>query len=41
MKGEGERCVPIGIDVYLLKPVNFERLHATRERWLPDEIRHC
>jgi response regulator of citrate/malate metabolism len=21
--------------VYLLKPVNIERLHATLERWLP------
>jgi len=35
MKGEGERCPAIGIDVYLLKPVNIERLHATLARWLP------
>jgi hypothetical protein len=35
MKGEGERCLAIGIDVYLLKRVNIERLHATFERWLP------
>jgi hypothetical protein len=35
MKGEGERCLAIDIDVYLLKPVNFERLHATLERCLP------
>ena len=35
MKGEGEHCLAIGIDVYLLKPVNIDRLHATLERWLP------
>jgi hypothetical protein len=35
MKGEGECCLAIGIDVYLLKPVNIERLHATLERSLP------
>ena len=35
MKGEGERCPAIGIDVYLLKPVNIERRHATLARWLP------
>ena len=35
MKNEGERCPAIGIDVYLLKPVNIERLHATLARWLP------
>ena len=39
MKGEGERCVPIGIDVYLLKPVNFERLHATLARFKPRPYR--
>jgi response regulator of citrate/malate metabolism len=35
MKGEGKRSLAIGIDLYLLKPVNIERLHATRECWLP------
>ena len=35
MKGEEERCLAIGTDAYLLKPVNIERLRATLERWLP------
>jgi len=40
MKGEGEPCLAIGIDVYLLKPVNIDRLHATLERWLPIQEDH-
>jgi CheY-like chemotaxis protein len=35
MKGEEERCLETGMDAYLLKPVNIERLRATLERWLP------
>jgi signal transduction histidine kinase/CheY-like chemotaxis protein/HPt (histidine-containing phosphotransfer) domain-containing protein len=35
MKGEEERCLATGMDAYLLKPVNIERLRATLERWLP------
>ena len=38
MKGEEERCLAIGMDAYLLKPVNIERLRATLERWLPIEV---
>jgi hypothetical protein len=52
MKGEEERCLAIGMDAYLLKPVNIERLRATLlvadssrrpYRWSgrADEIRYC
>jgi CheY-like chemotaxis protein len=34
MKGEEERCIEAGMDAYLVKPVNIERLRATLERWL-------
>ena len=35
MKGEEERCFASGLDAYLVKPVNIERLRATLERWVP------
>ena len=35
MKGEEERCLAAGMDAYLAKPVNIDRLRATLERWLP------
>jgi CheY-like chemotaxis protein len=35
MKGEEERCIDAGMDAYLVKPVNIERLRTTLERWLP------
>jgi CheY-like chemotaxis protein/HPt (histidine-containing phosphotransfer) domain-containing protein len=38
MKGEEERCLAIGMDAYLLKPVSIERLRAILERWLPIEV---
>ena len=38
MKGEEERCLAIGMDAYLLKPVNIERLRVTLERWLPIHV---
>jgi CheY-like chemotaxis protein/nitrogen-specific signal transduction histidine kinase/HPt (histidine-containing phosphotransfer) domain-containing protein len=34
MKGEEERCIDAGMDAYLVKPVNIERLRATLERWV-------
>jgi CheY-like chemotaxis protein/HPt (histidine-containing phosphotransfer) domain-containing protein len=34
LKGEEERCIEAGMDAYLVKPVNVERLRATLERWL-------
>jgi signal transduction histidine kinase/DNA-binding response OmpR family regulator len=38
MKGEEERCLAIGMDAYLLKPVSIERLRTTLERWLPIQV---
>jgi signal transduction histidine kinase/DNA-binding response OmpR family regulator len=38
MKGEEERCLATGMDAYLLKPVNIDRLRATLERWLPIQV---
>jgi CheY-like chemotaxis protein/HPt (histidine-containing phosphotransfer) domain-containing protein len=35
LKGEEERAIAAGMDAYLAKPVNIERLRATLERWLP------
>ena len=35
MKGEDERCLAVGMDAYLAKPVNIEQLRATLERWMP------
>ena len=34
MKGEEDRCIAAGMDAYLVKPVNIERLRTTLERWL-------
>ena len=34
MKGEEERCIEAGMDAYLVKPVNIDRLRTTLERWL-------
>jgi signal transduction histidine kinase/DNA-binding response OmpR family regulator len=38
MKGEEERCLAIGMDAYIVKPMNIERLRATLERWLPIQV---
>ncbi len=35
MTGEEERCMAVGMDAYLAKPVSMDRLRATLERWLP------
>jgi CheY-like chemotaxis protein len=35
MKGEEERCLAIGMDAYLGKPISIDRLQVTLERWLP------
>src|SRR5260370_41167426 len=37
MKGEEERCLAVGMNGYLLKPVSIEQLRTTLERWLPIE----
>ena len=34
MKGEEDRCIDAGMDAYLAKPVNIEKLRTTLERWL-------
>jgi PAS domain S-box-containing protein len=35
LKGEEDRCIAAGMDAYLAKPVNIDRLRATLERWVP------
>jgi signal transduction histidine kinase/DNA-binding NarL/FixJ family response regulator len=34
MRGEEERCLAVGMDGYLAKPVTIERLRTTLERWV-------
>jgi CheY-like chemotaxis protein len=34
MKGEEERCLAVGMDAYLAKPVNIDLLRATLVRWI-------
>jgi signal transduction histidine kinase/DNA-binding response OmpR family regulator len=34
MKGEEERCLAVGMDAYLGKPISIDRLEATLVRWL-------
>ncbi len=34
MRGEEERCLAVGMDGYLAKPVMIERLRTTLERWV-------
>jgi signal transduction histidine kinase/CheY-like chemotaxis protein/HPt (histidine-containing phosphotransfer) domain-containing protein len=34
MKGEDERCLAVGMDAYLAKPVNMDQLRTTLERWI-------
>ncbi len=34
MKGEEERCLAVGMDAYLGKPIGIDRLQVTLERWL-------
>jgi HPt (histidine-containing phosphotransfer) domain-containing protein len=34
MKGEEERCLALGMDAYLVKPIQLERLHAILDSWL-------
>jgi CheY-like chemotaxis protein len=34
LKGEEERCIAAGMDAYIAKPVNIDRLHTTLERWV-------
>jgi DNA-binding response OmpR family regulator len=34
MKGEEQRCLEVGMDAYLGKPISIDRLQLTLERWL-------
>jgi CheY-like chemotaxis protein len=34
MKGEEQRCLEVGFDAYLSKPISIDRLQVTLERWL-------
>ncbi len=33
LEGDRRRCIEAGMDDYLSKPIDFEELHATLERW--------
>ena len=35
LKGEEQRCLAVGMDAYITKPISMERLRLTLERWLP------
>ncbi len=35
LKGEAQKCLSVGMDDYLTKPVELEKLHAILQRWLP------
>jgi CheY-like chemotaxis protein len=35
VKGEEENCLAAGMDAYIAKPVNIDRLCTTLERWVP------
>jgi signal transduction histidine kinase/DNA-binding NarL/FixJ family response regulator len=34
LKGEEQRCLAIGMDAYITKPIGMDKLRATLERWL-------
>lgn len=34
LKGEEQRCLAIGMDAYVTKPIGMDKLRATLERWL-------
>jgi len=34
LKGEEQRCLAIGMDAYITKPIGMEKLRAVLERWL-------
>jgi CheY-like chemotaxis protein len=37
LKGEEQRCLAIGMDAYITKPVGMDKLRTTLERWLSVE----
>src|SRR5262249_47534015 len=39
LKGEEQRCLALGMDAYVTKPISMDGLRATLERWLPIEAK--
>jgi len=37
LKGEEQRCLSVGMDAYMTKPIGMDRLGAILQRWLPLE----
>jgi signal transduction histidine kinase/CheY-like chemotaxis protein/HPt (histidine-containing phosphotransfer) domain-containing protein len=37
LKGEEQRCLSVGMDAYITKPIGMDRLSAILQRWLPLE----
>lgn len=37
LKGEEQRCLSVGMDAYMTKPVGMDRLSAILQRWVPLE----
>ncbi|MDZ7871405.1 MAG: ATP-binding protein [Rheinheimera sp.] len=35
LKGEAQKCLSVGMDDYLTKPVELTKLHTVLQRWLP------
>jgi signal transduction histidine kinase/CheY-like chemotaxis protein/HPt (histidine-containing phosphotransfer) domain-containing protein len=35
LKGEEQRCLAVGMDAYITKPIGMDKLRLTLERWLP------
>ena len=35
LKGEEQRCLAVGMDAYITKPISMEKLRLTLQRWLP------
>jgi CheY-like chemotaxis protein len=35
LKGEAQKCLSVGMDDYLTKPVELNKLHEVLQRWLP------
>jgi signal transduction histidine kinase/CheY-like chemotaxis protein/HPt (histidine-containing phosphotransfer) domain-containing protein len=35
LKGEEQKCLSVGMDGYITKPIELEALHAMLQRWLP------